>query len=316
MKLAVSSPSFSQNTILVGELRKHFPDAVVNTEGKFLEGEELVRFLQGADAALIGREPVTAGIIQLLPKLRFIAKYGVGLDNIDQESLNLHQIETSLPEGLNKGSVAELILCFMISLTRNVFLSSSQASKGIWQRPKGLELSGKKVGVVGCGNIGSELIRFLGPFRCPVLVYDIRDKEQFVQEERSKGRTISQTELNTLLETSDFVSLSVSLNQSSFRMIDANALSRMKKTAYLINTSRGNVIDQDELKKSLQRNQIAGAALDVLREEPPHDPELLALPNIMITPHIGGNSLEAVLRMGRYSIQTLCKYKKRHEQEK
>ena len=311
MELAVSSPSFSQNALLVEELKKSFPNASINSDGNSLIGEKLVQFLQGADAALIGREPITAEIIQLLPRLRFIAKYGVGLDNIDQESLNLHQIEISVQDGLNKGSVAELILCFMINLTRNVSSSSTQVKKGIWKRPKGLELSGKKVGVIGCGNIGRELIRLLEPFRCPVLVVDMLDKEQFVQEERSKGRSILQTDLKTLLESSDFISLNVSLNPHSQGMIDEKALSRMKKTAYLINTSRGKVIDQEALKKCLQKNQIAGAALDVLWEEPPNDPELLMLPNIMITPHIGGNSLEAILRMGRYSIQTLREYRKR-----
>ncbi|VAX31910.1 D-3-phosphoglycerate dehydrogenase, partial [hydrothermal vent metagenome] len=158
----------------------------------------------------------------------------------------------------------------------------------------------KTVGILGCGHVGSDLVCLLAPFKCRVLVRDIVDKSQFCQ---THGATVAS--LDEVIEQSDVLTLHVPLTSATDNLIDEPVLRRMKPTAFLINTSRGEVVDQPALKISLMQGIIAGAALDVFAKEPPTDTEFLSLPNLMVTPHLGGNSLEAVEAMARSAIEHL-----------
>jgi D-3-phosphoglycerate dehydrogenase len=143
-------------------------------------------------------------------------------------------------------------------------------------------------------------VRLLAPFGCDLLINDIVDKSNFCQEQSA-----SQVSLNVLLEQSNIISMHVPLTKQTHQMVNANFLQQMKSTGFLINTSRGKVVDQEALKKALTEDDIGGAALDVFEEEPPIDKDFISLPNLMVTPHIGGNSLEGVEAMGRAAIKHL-----------
>jgi phosphoglycerate dehydrogenase-like enzyme len=300
VKIAVTPPVFCKSDLHRKELIRLFSNATFNEKDRYLSESDLSDFLQDAEGAIIGRDPVTANVLKSLPKLKIIAKYGVGLDNIDQEAMRAHQVKFGWTGGVNSLSVAEMTLGFMIGLCHNTFSRGFALKQGHWQKDGGFQLTGKTVGVIGCGHVGSDVVRLLAPFKCRILVRDIVDKSQFCQ---THGATLAS--LDDVIEQSDVLSLHVPLTPATDNLIDESVLRRMKPTAFLINTSRGEVVDQPTLKISLMKGIIAGAALDVFAEEPPTDTEFLSLPNLMVTPHLGGNSLEAVDAMGRSAIEHL-----------
>ncbi|MFQ5451416.1 MAG: phosphoglycerate dehydrogenase [Nitrospinaceae bacterium] len=305
-RIVVTPPAFCRSAVLRQELSRGFSRVVFNERDRYLSEPELIAFLQQADAAIVGRDPVSERVVGALPELKMIAKYGVGLDNIDQEALGRHGVNLGWAAGVNRRSVAELALCFMIGLCHKVFAGGFALKGKVWQKDGGVQLTGKTVGIIGCGHVGGEVIRLLAPFGCRVLVRDILDKTDFCR--RNRAETAG---LDDLIAQSDIVSLHVPLTESTRGMIDENVLRRMKPSAFLINTSRGEVVGLAALKKALCEGFIAGAGLDVFPEEPPGDHELLNLPNLMVTPHIGGNTGEAVEAMGRAAIRHLEQFFRR-----
>ncbi len=299
-KVVVTSLSFAKSTVLRKELLKVFPNSIFTNHRQKLLGEKMIEFIGDADAAIVGVETIDDSILRHTTKLKIISKYGVGLDNIDLESLKNRDIFLGWTGGTNKRSVSELTLCFMLGLCRNVFCSSFKLKKLEWEKDGGHQLSGKTVGIVGCGHTGSDVVRLLAPFGCNLLVNDIVDKSNFCQEQGA-----SQVNLDTVIEQSNIISLHVPLTKQTHQMINANFLQKMKSTGFLINTSRGQVVDQEALKKAMIQGDICGAALDVFVEEPPVDKDFLSLPNLMVTPHIGGNAQEGVEAMGRAAIKHL-----------
>ena len=302
-KIAVTSVAFGKSVILREELKQAFPNSYVNELGRKLSESELTDFLKDADAAIVALEPITEQILDQTSRLKMISKFGVGLDNINQELLNKKNIALGWTGGTNKRSLAELALCFMLGICRNIFTAGFKLKQSVWDKDGGHQLTGKTVGIVGCGHTGSEVIRLLAPFKCTVLVRDILDKSEFCRQ-----HSATEASLEEIITQADLISFHVPLTSLTNKIVDADFLSKMKPTAFLINTCRGGIVDQDALKKALQQGHIAGAALDVFAEEPPQDQEFLSLPNLMVTPHIGGNAEEAVEAMGRAAIQHLISF--------
>lgn len=301
--IKVTSPSFSKNETLVLELASQPFRVVLNSTGERFEGDSLARYLSDADAAIIGLEKVTPGLLDRCPRLRLVAKYGVGLDNVDLDACRERHVAVGWTPGVNRHAVAEQTLGTLIGLTRNLFFSTRKLQQGIWQKTGGRQVSGLVVGIIGLGQVGRELVRLLHPFGCTLLANDIVDIRDFCDD---WGVIAASKE--EILSRCNAVSLHVPLTSLTRHMIDAAALARMRPDSFLINTSRGEVIDQPALKQALKAGRIAGAALDVYASEPPADLEFLKLPNLVCTPHIAGNSLEAVVAMGRSAIQHLKEF--------
>jgi phosphoglycerate dehydrogenase-like enzyme len=300
-RVVVTPPAFCKSPSLRAELLRYFPNTVFNEKDRYLSGHELIEFLKDADAAMIGRDLICIELVRSLPKLKMISKYGVGLDNVDQDALRSANIEFCVTFGTNKRSVAELTLGFMIGLCHNML--SEKLKKGFWLREGGQQLSGKIVGVIGCGNVGKELVRLLNPFQCQIRVQDIADRREFCRQSDAV-----ETEFEELIAEADIVTLHVPLTEDTENLINKSVLEKMKPSAFLVNTSRGRVINQKDLHKALVCGEIAGAGLDVYCEEPPTDLEFLRLSNLMVTPHIGGNAKEAIEAMGMAAIQNLVEY--------
>ncbi len=298
--IKVASPSFSLNPVLCAELRAQFSGVVFNESGRPLSGPALAGFLADADGAVIGLEAVTASLLEACPNLRVVAKYGVGLDTIDLEACRRRSVAVGWTGGVNRLSVAELTLCFMLGLCRNVFRTSTLLRGGTWEKNGGRQLSGRTVGILGFGHIGRLVASLLKPLGCEILVNDIR-----AIEDECRAAGLEAVDKDSLYARSDLITLHVPLTDLTRHLIDARALSKMQATAMLINTARGEVVDQAALKHALIQGVIAGAAIDVFESEPPTDLELLGLPNLVATPHIGGNALEAILAMGRSAISHL-----------
>ncbi len=302
-RVAVTPPPICNSSTLRDELSALFPQPLFNDTDRYLTEDELIQFAGQADALLVGRDGITDKVLSALPQLKIIAKYGVGLDTIDQDALNRHSVELGWTAGVNRRSVAELTLSFMLGLCHNVFKGGSALKQGQWVKDGGHMLKGKTVGVIGCGHIGKEVIQLLQPFGCVIWIRDILDRSEFCKETGAFEKSLEE-----VLAGADIISLHVPLTEETRYMINAASLAKMRPTAFLINTSRGDVVDQAALKEALLKETIAGAALDVFDREPPEDAELLACPQLMVTPHIGGNAIEAVEAMARAAFQHLKEY--------
>jgi len=300
MKVAVTSKSFSKNKILIDELKQYFSDVKLNYGTKKLNDDELIDFLEDCDGAIVALEEINQKVIDALAKLKVVSKFGVGLDNIDLEYCKQKNIKVGWIGGVNKTSVAEMALGFMLMLIRNLYVSSIKLSNDTWDKNGGYSLYGKTIGIIGIGYIGKELIKLLQPFNCKILVNDIINQDKYY-----KSNNLTEVSKEEIFKQSDIVTLHTPLTSDTKYLINNQTLSMMKNNAYIINTARGDLVNLDDLKYALQNNIISGAALDVYDSEPPKDKELLNLENLICTPHIGGNASEAVFAMGRTAIEFL-----------
>ena len=258
-KVAVTSRSFSKHEGLRNELLKKYPKTDFNDFGESLSGQRLVEFLSGHTKAITALETLDEPILKQLPELEVISKYGVGLDNVDQEACKNRHVHVGWSGGVNRRGVAEMTLCFMIGLSRRLFISAhSLRGSNDWSKLGGSDLSGQIIGIIGVGHIGKEVIRLLKPFGCNILVNDIVDQSDFYRKE-----DVIETSKEDIYVSSHVVSIHTPLNETTRRLMNAETFSRMKDDAYFINVARGGIVDQNALKHALKVGPIAGAAVDV-----------------------------------------------------
>lgn len=302
-KVAVCSRSFSKNAVLRSELLERYQKVTFNDAGHQLDGETLVAFLEGHSKAITALERIDESLLSQLPDLKVIGKYGVGLDMIDMAAMRRHGKSLGWTGGVNRRSVSELVIAFAVTMLRHVLPAQREVLSGTWRQHVGGLLSGRTVGIIGCGFIGKDLVQLLQPWGCTVLAHDILDFPEFY--EQFNVRSVS---LEELLQRSDVVTLHVPLDDTTRNMLDATRLGLMKPSAILINAARGGLVDEGALKAMLVEKRVAAAAFDVFAVEPPKDTELLNLPHFLVTPHIGGSAAEANLAMGRAAIAGLDNY--------
>lgn len=296
-RIAVASRSFSKHPVLRGELLGHFANVTFNDDGRSLKGEDLVAFLRGHDRAITALERLDTALFVALPDLKVVSKYGVGVDMIDLQAMSRHGVLLGWTPGVNRRSVAELVVAAAINLLHRAVMASLEVRQGTWRQIVGRQLNGKVVGIIGCGHIGKEVAKLMRAFECEVLANDIVDL--------SRDADVRQVSLDELLSVADVVTIHTPLDSTTRNILSREQLAKTKPGAVLINMARGGLVDEDAVKEMLSDGRLAGAAFDVFAEEPPRDRELLALPNFLATPHIGGSSEEAILEMGRAAIQGL-----------
>jgi len=237
------------------------------------------------------RTTITKEMIDKADKCKIIARVGVGLDNVDQDAAKAKNIRViNAVEGA-MNAVAELVLGLMLSLARQTARGDRSIRNGQWLKNelKGTELRGKYLGIVGLGNIGKRLGRLARALNMNIIGYDVIP----IDEEFSKEVGLMKADLDTLLQSSDYISIHVPLLDSTYHLINAQKIATMKKTAKIINTSRGGVVDEDALYEALKNGLLGGAALDVFEKEPAIGTKLAELDNVILTPHIGAQTKEA-----------------------
>lgn len=261
----------------------------VDYEEKITQEEFDGRYVE-YDAVVI-RSNVKARPVNGKGRLKVIVRAGVGLDNVDVEGFTKLGVKVlNTPEAVTR-AVAELTVGLFFCLARGIVRYSSELKQGRWLKSEahGIELRGKTVGVVGCGRIGREVARMCHSLGMKVLVNDVIE----IPRDFLESINARQVDLHTLLRESDIVTIHTPLDPSTKGMIGENELRMMKRTAFLVNMARGGVVDEAALKRALREGWIAGAALDVFETEPPNDLELLSLPNLIPTPHMGAQTHEA-----------------------
>ena len=306
LTIGVTTVAFSKDEKLISYLKSFgFKKVLINEPKRRFTQNELINFLNKCDIAIIGLDKITHEVLEKVPNLKAISKYGVGLDNIDFEACKKHNVQILHTQGVNKRSVSELALGCMLSLSRNIYMTSNDLKNGNWNKSGGTQISNKKVGIIGIGHIGKDLIELLKPFSCEILVNDIINQDEYYEK-----NNLLKSSKEKIFEECDIVSIHTPLTKELQYFVNKDILKTMKKSAILINTARGGLVNLDDLKWALQNKIISGAAIDAYECEPPEDKELLAIPNLINTPHIGGNSTEAVEAMGIAAIENILKYLK------
>lgn len=246
---------------------------------------------------------ITEDFVDRAVNLKMVLRAGVGLDNIDQEYCKLKKIEVRNTAQASTISVAELVFALLLSIARKIVQKTDEVRKGYWRKEGGFELSGKTMGVIGYGNIGQEVAKRATSFGMTVIAYD-----PFITK-----ANVPILGLKELLHVSDIITLHVPLNESTREIISAETINEMKDGIILINTSRGGVVNENDLYNALLSEKISFAGLDVFQIEPPHS-KLIELPNVVLTPHIGGSTIDASDRVGEAVINQVKEFiKKRVE---
>lgn len=260
-----------------------------------ISGEELLESIGEFDALIVrSRTKVTADVIRRARRLKVIGRVGVGLDTIDVKAAEAAGIKVVNTPQMSTVAVAELVMGMMLNLLRGVHKANESMKKGLWEKKRfhGSELNGKTLGIVGFGRIGKAVAERSRAFGMGIIVYDVVVDDATLARLGAKRAQ----SLDALLASSDIVTLHVPLLPETARMINDKSLALMKDGSYLINASRGEVVDTAALLRALKAGKLAGAALDVFEHEPPSDPheiELVSLPNVVATPHIGAQTNEA-----------------------
>ncbi|KAF0111945.1 MAG: D-3-phosphoglycerate dehydrogenase [Chloroflexi bacterium] len=294
-RLLVTPTSYGKNDPrLKTELEAQVGEVIYNPTGKPLSSADVAQLLPGIDGYIAGLDCIDANALSAADQLKVIARYGVGVDNVDLVAAREKGIIVTNTPGANSVSVAELALGLMLAVARNIPEAVEAVQQGKWPRYSGVSLEGKTIGILGLGAIGKQLARRLSGFDCKILAFD-----PFTDTAFAKNNHIELATLEEVIRQADFVSLHLPLLPETRGIVNDTFLSKMKKGSFLINTSRGEVVDEDALLRALQRGHLKGAGLDAFTIEPP-DPKnpLLALSQVIATPHLGAQTDGATSNMG------------------
>jgi len=298
-KILVTPTSYGKNDpTLITELEKLVGEVIYNPAGKPLTSTEVARLLPGVDGYIAGLDAIDRNALVSADRLKVIARYGVGVDAVDLEATKEKGIVVTNTPGANSTSVAELATGLMLALARQFQEAFTATQQGKFPRLSGTALEGKTVGIVGLGSIGKIVAQRLLAFGCHIIAFDPYPDSAFANQ-----NAIPMLSLDQLLAQADFVSLHLPLTTDTRELVNDAFIGKMKKGAYLINTARGELVNEVALLRALQSGHLRGAALDALIKEPPEPGyPLLALPNVIATPHLGAQTDGAVNQMGRMAL--------------
>lgn len=262
--------------------------------------EQLKTEIVDADAIIAGLEDYPKELLETARKLKVISRYGVGYDKVDLEAAKAKGIAVTITPGANGDSVADMAMALMLAAARNVSHMDCCIKDRNQQRPTGVEMFEKTLGVVGAGRIGKGVARRCKGFSMNILCYDTYQDEAFQQETGAKY-----VDFETIIKEADFITIHSPLNDETRNMFNVNTFKRMKNKAVIVNTARGGIIDENALYEALKNGEIGAAGLDATLEEPPYSSPLLELPNCTVTPHAGAATYEASSKMGLMAAQNI-----------
>lgn len=262
--------------------------------------EEAIRLLQGVDALIAGGIKMTRKVLDSTDRLKIIARRGVGFDSVDLQAATDRGIVVTTTPGAITHAVADFTFGLMLTVARNIHQADTAIRAGKWLVLMGTELWNKTLGIIGLGRIGKAVAKRARGFEMHILAYDVYQDEAFARE-----HGVKYVSLEELLQASDFVSINAPLSSDTSHLINEKTLRLMKPTAFLINTARGGLVDEQALIYALQNKQIAGAGLDVFEKEPLPDSPLRTLENVVLTSHLAGYSREGMQAAGMMAAQNV-----------
>jgi D-3-phosphoglycerate dehydrogenase len=275
-------------------------EVIFATPGKQPSEEELLQLLPGCVGYLAGVEEVSARVLEAAKELKVISRNGSGIDNIDLEAAKRCGIEICRTEGANAKGVAELTIGSIFALARFLPFHDTRMKEEKWERRKGIELEGRTLGLIGCGQIGKETaLRALG-IGMQVVAFRRNPDRSFAPSDR-----FTWVQLEELLEAADVISLHRPANPDGTPVVTADMIAQMKKGVLLINTARASLIDEDAVLQALEDGRIAGVATDVYAKEPPEEFGLVKHDRVIATPHLGGFTVESVDRATTEAVKNI-----------
>ncbi|MCF2667180.1 phosphoglycerate dehydrogenase [Faecalicatena contorta] len=281
-------------------LREFSDDLVFNELGRPLTEDELIPLLKDCDGYVAGLDFVTEKVINSCENLKIISRYGAGFDRVDIAAAKAKGIPVTNTPGVNAEAVGELAFSLILSVARRITYLNNSTRNGEWVRSTGMELKGKTIGIMGLGAIGKVVARCAKGFEMNVIAYD-----PFINEAYCKENNITVCTFDEVVEQADVISLHLPLLDSTKHMINKDAISKMKPTTILINTSRGGIIDEDAAYEALKAGKLGGLGLDAFEIEPPTGSPLFELDNVVVTPHTGAHTKEATDNMANAAIKNL-----------
>ena len=303
MKVLVTPRSFGKtDPTLFDRLRAAGIEYTRNDTGGILDEAAMKARLADCDGLIVGVDPVTAGVLAAAPKLRAVAKYGVGLDNIDLAACEARGIRVSRTLGAPTEAVADYTLALMLAVARRVPLIDARCRHRDWGKITGTDLFGATLGIIGLGSIGKAVARRARGFSMRILAHDPSWDSAYAAE-----NDIERAGVERICHEADFISLHTVLNDSTRHMIDAAHLAMMKPTAILVNTARGGLIHEADLLDALEAGTIYGAGIDAFCEEPPKDERWFTLDNVVIGSHCAASTVGASRNMGRMATANLIR---------
>lgn len=306
MKILLTTTSFQDTPGNHHDLLNETGYEIDTLRGPVTE-DVLLPIISTYDGIICGDDEMTRNVIQKgsKGKLKVISKYGVGLDKIDLEAAKKFGIPVFNTPGVNQITVAEHAITLMLTYLKNIHLEYNFTKEGNWKRLTGNELFGKKIGILGLGKIGKEIVKRLSVFGVELIAFDIQFDEEFLEEHAvKKADSVKDLVLNV-----DLLSINIPLSDNTKHLISKEIIDQIVKPLIIVNTSRALILDQKGLLNGLKNSKIKAYLTDVMEEEPmPEDHPLLKFENVLITPHIGSRTYESVERQGTMAVQNLCRY--------
>ena len=301
-KILISTSTFGKyDKTLLGVFKEKEFEIALNPYGRELKESEIKELLNNVDGLIAGTEPLTRDVIYGAKNLKIISRCGIGIDNIDLEAVNKKGIRLYRTLDEPALAVAELTLGLILDSLRHISYLSNLVRSGGWEKKMGRLLTGKTVGIIGLGTIGKRLTTLLKPFNCEILASDHVPDIEFAKENK-----VDYVDLDELLRDSDIVTLHLPLDDNTKGFFNRSLFLQMNDSAIFINTSRGCIVDEDDLYEALEEGKIAHACLDVYRDEP-YTGKLKGLENVTLTCHVGSYAKEARAEMERRAVENLLK---------
>jgi len=279
------------------KLRRAGHEVRFNDLGRAMKAKEMAERARDAVAIIPGTDQITREVFEAAPDLKVVSRYGVGYESVDLKAATEFGVVVTNTPGVNSDAVADLAFSLILSLARWIPKHDSLMKQREWKRMVGVEMPGSTLGIIGMGAIGKGVARRAKGFGMRVLAYDVYFDGGFASE-----HGVEEAGLDELLRESDFVTLHCPVTPETEGLMSAGRIGQMKPTAYLINTARGELVDEDALCHALREGKLAGAAVDVFRTEPPWGSPLMEIDNVILSPHAGACARQTIERMAFQSV--------------
>lgn len=277
-------------------------EVVRNSTGGILEKEQMKALIADCSGIIVGVDPLDAEVLSCAPRLRAIAKYGVGVDNIDLDYCKAHGIKVSRTVGANSEAVADYAMTLIMAVARKAVMIDRKCRGRDWSKISTRDVSGATLGLFGLGAIGKHVAKRAQGFGMKVLAFD-----PYWPEEYARENNIIRADAETIFREADFISLHLPLMESTRNFVGEKEIAMMKRDAVIINTARGGLIDEVALLKALKEGRIYGAGIDAFAQEPPEDPAWFELDNVVIGSHCAASTTGATQNMGRMATQNILR---------
>ena len=277
-------------------------EVVRNSTGGILEKEQMKALIADCSGIIVGVDPLDAEVLSCAPRLRAIAKYGVGVDNIDLDYCKAHGIKVSRTVGANSEAVADYAMTLIMAVARKAVMIDRKCRGRDWSKISTRDVSGATLGLFGLGAIGKHVAKRAQGFGMKVLAFD-----PYWPEEYARENNIIRADAETIFREADFISLHLPLMESTRNFVGEKEIAMMKRDAVIINTARGGLIDEAALLRALREGRIYGAGIDAFAQEPPEDPAWFELDNVVIGSHCAASTTGATQNMGRMATQNILR---------